>query len=70
MSENSNSKKQPKKPDAREDRLKAALKANMARRKPQARARSSSDEGEGAEPQARFSGQAHRGARKTDKGQD
>jgi hypothetical protein len=31
--------KQPKAADAREDRLKAALKANLARRKAQAKAR-------------------------------
>lgn len=33
----------PGKPQTREDRLKAALKANMARRKAQARARSDRD---------------------------
>lgn len=70
MSENSNSKKQPKKPDAREDRLKAALKANMARRKTQAKARASAEDNDAGEPQARFSGQAHRSAEKTEKGQD
>lgn len=32
-----------KRPDAREDRLKAALKANMARRKAQAKARTAED---------------------------
>ena len=33
----------PKRPLTREDRLKAALKANMARRKTQAKARSAED---------------------------
>lgn len=33
----------PKSADSREDRLKAALKANLARRKAQARARKSAD---------------------------
>jgi hypothetical protein len=36
-----------KKPSAREDRLKAALKANMARRKAQMRARAAQDTTEG-----------------------
>ena len=36
-----------KKPSAREDRLKAALKANMARRKAQTRARATQDQTEG-----------------------
>lgn len=36
-------------PPAREDRLKAALKANLARRKAQARARASDDEEGGAD---------------------
>ena len=35
----------PKKPQTREDRLKAALKANMGRRKAQARARAEQDQG-------------------------
>ncbi|WP_124086162.1 hypothetical protein [Pseudogemmobacter humi] len=35
---------------AREDRLKAALKANMARRKAQARARTAGEAGGGEEP--------------------
>jgi hypothetical protein len=33
----------PQRPSAREDRLKAALKANMARRKAQAKARGAED---------------------------
>jgi hypothetical protein len=33
----------PKRPSHREDRLKAALKANMARRKAQAKARTAED---------------------------
>ena len=33
----------PKRPASREDRLKAALKANMARRKAQAKARDAED---------------------------
>lgn len=37
--EQKDTKKKAKASDAREDRLKAALKANMARRKAQARAR-------------------------------
>ena len=41
MSEKATPKSQASKPQAREDRLKAALKANMARRKAQARARAS-----------------------------
>lgn len=39
MEQKHNGKKQPKKTETREDRLKAALKANMAKRKAQARAR-------------------------------
>ncbi|MCV6592799.1 MAG: hypothetical protein OIF48_07600 [Silicimonas sp.] len=35
-----NDRKKPKAPETREDRLKAALKANMQKRKAQARARS------------------------------
>ena len=35
--------RKPERPASREDRLKAALKANMARRKAQARARSAED---------------------------
>jgi hypothetical protein len=35
--------RKPERPSAREDRLKAALKANMARRKAQAKARSAKD---------------------------
>ncbi|MCG7574074.1 hypothetical protein [Thalassovita mediterranea] len=66
MQQKSNSNTSPKKQDAREDRLKAALKANMARRKSQAKARAAGDESEGAEPQARFSGQAHRHKPATD----
>ncbi|MEL6508676.1 MAG: hypothetical protein AAFQ47_16530 [Pseudomonadota bacterium] len=39
----------PNKAESREDRLKAALKANMARRKAQARARAGSDKGKTGE---------------------
>lgn len=39
MNQKTQSPKLPKKEGAREDRLKAALKANMARRKAQAKAR-------------------------------
>ncbi|WP_374435278.1 hypothetical protein [Tabrizicola sp.] len=35
--------RKPERPATREDRLKAALKANMARRKAQARARTAED---------------------------
>ena len=35
--------RKPQRPASRDDRLKAALKANMARRKAQARARSAED---------------------------
>lgn len=35
--------RKPERPTSREDRLKAALKANMARRKAQARARTAED---------------------------
>ena len=35
--------RKPRRPESREDRLKAALKANMARRKAQARARTAED---------------------------
>lgn len=35
--------RKPERPPTREDRLKAALKANMARRKAQAKARSAED---------------------------
>jgi hypothetical protein len=44
MEQKTPGKKQPKKPTSREDRLKAALKANMGRRKAQARARSAADQ--------------------------
>jgi len=44
MEQKNSGKKLPKKPASREDRLKAALKANMARRKAQARARSAADD--------------------------
>ena len=43
MTDKNSPKKQSKSGDAREARLKAALKANMARRKAQARARAASD---------------------------
>ncbi|MGH1453558.1 MAG: hypothetical protein ACRBBV_10345 [Paracoccaceae bacterium] len=43
MEQKTPSKNRAKPADSREDRLKAALKANMARRKAQARARSASD---------------------------
>ncbi len=39
--------KTPKKASGKEDRLKAALKANMARRKAQARARAGQDDATG-----------------------
>ena len=39
MSEKSPQDRAPKAPESREDRLKAALKANLARRKAQARAK-------------------------------
>ncbi|WP_162896728.1 hypothetical protein [Ruegeria sp. AD91A] len=42
MTEKNSPKKQGKSGDAREERLKAALKANMARRKAQAKARAAS----------------------------
>ena len=40
---NSEKARKPERPSSREDRLKAALKANMARRKAQAKARSAED---------------------------
>ncbi|WP_169796024.1 hypothetical protein [Ruegeria marisrubri] len=43
MSDKNSPKKHGKSGDAREDRLKAALKANLARRKAQAKARAGSD---------------------------
>ncbi len=43
MADRNTPKKHGKPGDAREERLKAALKANMARRKAQAKARASSD---------------------------
>ncbi len=43
MADKDTPKKHGKSGDAREERLKAALKANMARRKAQARARAASD---------------------------
>ena len=43
MQSNSHPNKQKPKPTSREDRLKAALKANMGRRKAQARARAATD---------------------------
>lgn len=44
MEQKTPGKKQPKNATSREDRLKAALKANMARRKAQARARATVDD--------------------------
>lgn len=44
MTDKAQSKQGAKQPQTREDRLKAALKANMAKRKSQARARKASDE--------------------------
>ncbi|SHI50113.1 hypothetical protein SAMN05444000_101280 [Shimia gijangensis] len=44
MQSNSHSNKQKPKPLTRDERLKAALKANMGRRKAQAKARSAQDE--------------------------
>ena len=46
MADRSAPKKPAKQGQTREDRLKAALKANMARRKAQARARAVQNEGE------------------------
>ncbi|WP_169737931.1 hypothetical protein [Actibacterium mucosum] len=43
MAEKPEKTKAPKAKDGREDRLKAALKANLARRKAQAKARANSD---------------------------
>jgi hypothetical protein len=43
MAEKKTPKTKAKQPDSREDRLKAALKANMGRRKAQAKARAQSD---------------------------
>jgi len=43
MADKNSPKKHGKSGDAREDRLKAALKANLARRKAQAKARATSD---------------------------
>jgi len=40
---NSEKARKPERPSSREDRLKAALKANMARRKAQAKARNAED---------------------------
>ena len=40
---NSEKSRKPGRPTSREDRLKAALKANMARRKAQAKARNAED---------------------------
>ncbi|MDF1803186.1 hypothetical protein [Thalassovita sp.] len=51
MEQKTPSKKQPKTTPAREDRLKAALKANMARRKAQARARAQGQTGQENEGQ-------------------
>lgn len=45
MTEKNGSKNSQKKPNTREERLKAALKANMGRRKAQARARKTSEAG-------------------------
>ncbi|CUK17016.1 hypothetical protein RUE5091_04072 [Ruegeria denitrificans] len=44
MADRNAPKKHGKSGDAREERLKAALKANMARRKAQAKARASADD--------------------------
>ncbi len=44
MADKDTPKKHGKSGDAREERLKAALKANMARRKAQAKARAASDD--------------------------
>ncbi|MCA0930368.1 hypothetical protein [Ruegeria profundi] len=44
MADRTTPKKQGKSGDAREERLKAALKANMARRKAQAKARAASED--------------------------
>ncbi len=44
MADRMTPKKQGKSGDAREERLKAALKANMARRKAQAKARAASED--------------------------
>nr|WP_321251614.1 hypothetical protein [uncultured Ruegeria sp.] len=44
MADNKSPKKRGNSGDAREERLKAALKANMARRKAQAKARAASDD--------------------------
>lgn len=44
MTEQRDTKKQPAKPTSREERLKAALKANLARRKAQARVRNSAEQ--------------------------
>lgn len=46
MAENKENIKAQKAPKPREDRLKAALKANMAKRKAQAKARSAADKSE------------------------
>ena len=45
-------KSSPKSPHSREDRLKAALKANLGRRKVQARAKAAQDTGAAAPQQA------------------
>lgn len=47
MQSNSHPNKHKPKPSSREDRLKAALKANMGRRKAQARARAEPDDDKG-----------------------
>ena len=51
MQSNSHPNKHKPKPTSREDRLKAALKANMGRRKAQARARAASDDEKGGNEQ-------------------
>jgi hypothetical protein len=43
MTQTNEPKKQAKKPNSREDRLKAALKANLGRRKAQAKVRTSAE---------------------------
>lgn len=45
MADKTPSRPAPAKPNSREDRLKAALKANLARRKAQARARAADSDG-------------------------
>ena len=51
MAEDTAPRKTRAKPSGREDRLKAALKANMARRKAQARKRAAQDAGAAGQPQ-------------------